>query len=84
MEKVDIKDLKYQCALNNSEVEMEDKRVLSDLGLHSFTNNNSYKDEPSIYTIYESAQTLEKYYGRITKYSLWECSVTGWRIVFGN
>jgi hypothetical protein len=84
MDKVDIKHLHYADSAKVPECSIEDKRRLNDLGLWSFTNNNSFKDEPSIYTIFECAEILESYYGKITKYSLWACSVTGWRIVFGN
>jgi len=65
-------------------VDMEDRRQLFDLGLWNDTVNNSYKFEPTIETIKSSAFILSKYYGRITKYALWPCTVTGFRIVFGN
>lgn len=78
----ELKNINYFKQVVN--VDIEDKRELFGLGLWNETVNNSYKFEPSIETILASAFILSKYYGRITRYALWPCSVTGFRIVFGN
>jgi hypothetical protein len=66
------------------ELDRADRVELFNLGLYNQTVNNSYNTKPTIETIEACAFILSKYYGRITKYAIWTCSIAGVRIIFGN
>lgn len=78
-----IKEINYLTAFGIN-VPFKDKIKLFNLGMHSGSNNDSFKEEPTKEQIKKAAQILEKSYGRLTAYYLWPCKVCSWRIVFGN
>lgn len=78
-----IKEMNWNASFNIN-VSFNDKKKLFALGLWSGSNNDSFKERPTIEQIKKASKILSKYYGMLTCYYLWECKVTGYRIVFGN
>jgi hypothetical protein len=78
----DIKNISYAHHVVN--MDFKDRCELFELGFWNETVNNSTREKPTDEVIEHAVFILSKYYGRLTKYALWECSVCGYRIVFGN